>query len=178
MVERPRPAAEPSLVFVGKLGRPHGLRGELILEGVTLTAEELEQIRSFTWRGPDGSKRPLVLEAVRGAASRPLARFTGIHGRDQAATLTRGELWAERSALPDPGPEAVYTFQILGLRVRHEDGRELGVVTDVLRTGAHPVWVVRGERELMVPAAPTVVKHVDLAAGIITVALPAGLEDL
>jgi 16S rRNA processing protein RimM len=178
MVEQGRPATEPSLVLVARLGRPHGLRGEIVLESVSLTAEELERVGTFTWRGPDGSTRPLVLRNVRGAASRPLAHFTGVADRDQAATLTRGELWAEPNVLPDPGPDAVYTFQIMGLRVVLEDGRELGVVADVLRTGAHPVWIVRGARELMIPAAPTVVKHVDLAAGVITVALPAGLEEL
>ena len=140
--------------------------------------DELQRIPGFTWRGPDGSTRPLELESVRGAMSRPLARFAGIRDRDQAAALTRGELWAEAAALPDPGPETVYTFQIVGLRVVQEDGRELGVVADVLRTGTHPVWVVHGARELLVPAAPHVVKQVDLAAGVITVALPPGLEDL
>jgi len=178
MVEQGRPAAEPGLVLVAKLGRPHGVRGEILLEGVSLATDELEQIATFTWRGPDGSTRALVLESVRGAVSRPLARFAGIRDRDQAAALTRGELWAEPAVLPDPGPEAVYTFQIVGLRVVEEGGRELGIVADVLRTGAHPVWVVRGAREIMVPAAPHVVKQVDLAAGVITVALPAGLEDL
>lgn len=178
MVEQGRPAAEPGLVLVAKLGRPHGVRGEILLESVSLAADELERIPRFTWRGPDGSKRSLVLEGVRGAASRPLARFAGIRDRDQAAALTRGELWAEPAALPDPGPEAAYTFQIVGLRVVLEDGRELGVVADVLPTGAHPVWIVRGARDLMVPAAPPVVKQVDLAAGVITVALPPGLEDL
>jgi 16S rRNA processing protein RimM len=105
-------------------------------------------------------------------------RFAGVADRDQAAALTRGDLWAEPGALPDPGPGVAYTFQLLGLRVVEQDGRELGLLAEVLRTAAHPVWVVRGARELLVPATETVVKHVDLAAGVITVALPAGLEDL
>ena len=84
----------------------------------------------------------------------------------------------ERERLPDPGPGVAYTFQLLGLRVETDEGRMLGTLEDIIQTGAHPVYVVRGERELMIPAAPEVLKRVDLAAGVITVVLPAGLEDL
>ena len=48
----------------------------------------------------------------------------------------------------------------------------------MIATGANPVYVVRGEREWLVPASPGVVQNVDLAAKTITVELPAGLEDL
>ena len=59
-----------------------------------------------------------------------------------------------------------------------EEGRTLGVLEDILPTGAHPVYVVRGMKELLVPAAPGVVLRVDTAARVIIVALPAGLEEL
>jgi 16S rRNA processing protein RimM len=107
-----------------------------------------------------------------------LVRFEGVTVREQAAELTNGELWAEREALPDPGPGTAYTFQLLGLRVETEAGRSLGAIAEVISTGAHPVYMVRGERELLVPGAPGVVKRVDLGAGLMVVALPAGLEEL
>ena len=140
--------------------------------------EELERVRAFTWRGPGAPPRVLALESARPVTGRILVSFAGVNDRDQAATLTRGELLAERALLPDPGPGLAYTFQIVGLKVVEEDGREIGVVADVLRTGAHPVWVVRGLREVLIPATPQVVRKVDLDAGRITVALPAGLEEL
>jgi 16S rRNA processing protein RimM len=58
------------------------------------------------------------------------------------------------------------------------DGRELGTIADVVTTGAHPIYIVRGDRELLVPVIPDVVRKVDLTARVVTVALPAGLEDL
>jgi 16S rRNA processing protein RimM len=167
------------LVLIGLLGRPHGLRGEISLDRTTLSPDELERIRVFTWRGRGRQpERELTLESVRPTHDRILIRFSGVIDRDQAAVLTRGELLADRAALPDPGPEMAYTFQLVGLRVIEVSGRELGVVTEIMRTGAHPVWVVRGDRELLVPANPSVIRHVDLEAGVATVALPAGLEDL
>jgi 16S rRNA processing protein RimM len=167
-----------ALVIVGRLGRPHGLAGELGLDGCSLTPEELTAVGSFTWRGRGQEPRQLTLAEVRPVHMRLLVRFAGVHDRDRAAELTNGELLAEASALPDPGPDVAYTFQLIGLRVQTEEGRLLGTLQDVVATGAHPIYVVQGDRELLVPATGEIVKRVDLSGGVITVALPAGLEDL
>lgn len=167
-----------SLVRIGRLGRPHGVRGEMLLDGSSLAPQELEAIGDFTWRGAKGETRPLVLAGVRPADRRLIVSFRGVDDRERAATLTLGELMTERDRLPDPGPETAWTFQLLGLAVVTADGRALGTLADVIDTAAHPIYVVRGERELLVPAAPHVLKRVDLEAGVITVELPAGLEDL
>ncbi|TMQ73042.1 MAG: 16S rRNA processing protein RimM [Candidatus Eisenbacteria bacterium] len=165
-------------VRIGQLGRAHGVHGEIALDGVSLTPEELEQLRSFTWRKSGVAERALVLEAVRPMHGRLLVRFSGFTQRERVAELTLGELWVERSKLPPPGPGEAYTFQLVGLRVVDSAGRELGVLREIMRTGAHPIWVVRGERELLVPAAAPIVRNVDLEAGVITVDLPPGLEQL
>ena len=167
-----------SLVRVGRLGRAHGVSGEVALEGSALSPHELHRVKRFVWRGRRGETLPLTLETARPAHTRVLVRFAGYRDRDRAASLTLGELLAEREALPDPGPETAYTFQLIGFEVRTADGRALGVLEDIIQTGAHPVYVVRGQRELLIPAAGEVVRGVDLTAGTITVELPAGLEDL
>ncbi|HEY3215459.1 MAG TPA: ribosome maturation factor RimM [Candidatus Eisenbacteria bacterium] len=167
-----------TLVRIGRLGRAHGLRGEVVLEGTALTTRELGQVGSFTWRGASGETRSLTLEGVRPATGSMLVRFAGIGDRDQAAALTRGVLFAERERLPDPGPGVAYTFQLIGLEVVTEAGRRLGVLETILESGAHPIYVVRGDKELLIPATPQVVRNVDLDSRRITVTLPAGLEDL
>ncbi|HEY2955086.1 MAG TPA: ribosome maturation factor RimM [Candidatus Eisenbacteria bacterium] len=166
------------LVRIGRLSRAHGLRGELTLEGSALSAVELHSIGRFTWRGRGGETLALTLETARPAHDRVLVRFAGYDDRDRARTLASGDLLAEREQLPDPGPGMAYTFQLLGLEVRTVAGRRLGTLEEVISTGANPVYVVRGEREWLVPASPGVVQHVDLAARTLTVELPAGLEDL
>jgi 16S rRNA processing protein RimM len=166
------------LVRIGRLGRAHGLRGEVNLDGCILTALELHALRRFTWRGRRGETLALTLETARPAHDRMLVRFAGYDDRDQAATLTQGELLVEREQLPAPEPGVAYTFQLIGLEVRTAAGRRLGTLEEVISTGANPVYVVRGEREWLVPAVPGVVQHMDLAARTLTVELPAGLEDL
>jgi 16S rRNA processing protein RimM len=167
-----------SLVRIGRLGRPHGLRGEIALDGASLTVEELGTIKNFVWRGRGAEDRTLMLVEARTALPRPLLRFSGCASRDAASDLTNGELWAERDRLPDPGPGIAYTFELIGCRVVADDGRELGTLEDIWSTGAHPIYVVQGEKELLLPAHPGVVKNVDLAARIITVTPPRGIEEL
>ena len=118
------------LVLVGRIGRTHGVQGEVTLTRSSLSVAELMGVGTFVWRGPRGESIDLVLEGARPAHTRVLARFRGFAGRDEAAVLTNGELWAEAERLPDPGPGTVYAFQLVGLRVETEDGRDLGVLED------------------------------------------------
>jgi len=128
--------------------------------------------------GEGRATRTLTLESARPNNQRIIVHFAGFSDRDQAAVLVNGALLAEQSALPDPGPGVAYTFQLIGLEVRDTGGRVLGALEDIVKTGAHPIYVVKGEREWLIPAAPEVLLNVDLAQRTITVALPAGLEEL
>lgn len=163
---------------MARCGRTHGLSGDLFLDQIWLTPEELAQVDQFVWVGRNGQERRLRLFEARAMGHRMVARFHGISTREAAQELVNGELRADPKRLPDPGPGQAYTFQLLGLRMVNLDGRELGVVKDVLRTGAHPVYVVQGAREILVPSVGPIVKQVDLEKGVITVELPAGLEEL
>jgi len=165
-------------VRIGRIGRPHGLRGEVSLDGSHLTVEELMVVGEFEWRGRGVAPRRVRLTSVREALPRPLLTIEGVHSRQAASELTNGELWVERERLPDPGPRVAYTFQLIGCRVVTEDGKELGTLEDLWPTGAHPVYVVRGEREWLLPGHEEVIRRVDLQAKLITVRPPAGIEDL
>jgi len=172
-----RVADTDSKVVLGRVGRPHGLKGSVAIEGSSLTMDELREIGSFTWRNRAGETRELTLKEVRGTDLRPLLRFRESSSRDLAAELTNGELLIEREQLPDPGPDQVYSFQLIGLAVVTEDGRSLGEIVDV-QQGAQSIYVVKGEKELMIPATDAFVKSVDLTERRVTVTLPEGLEEL
>ena len=164
-------------VRIGRIGRPHGLAGDVTLDGASLTAQELMKVRTFLWKGR-AEDRTLMLTEARDAVPRPLLRFAGVATREQAAALTNGDLWADREQLPDAGPGVAWTFQLVGCRVVREDGEPLGVLEAVWNTGVHPIYVVRGEREWLLPAHAEVVRNVDLEAGVITVRPPAGIEEI
>jgi len=166
-----------SKVVLGRIGRPHGLKGSVGLEGSSLTADELRSIGSFTWRNRAGETQELTLKEVRGTEQRPLLRFREASSRELASKLTHGELLIERDQLPDPGPDQAYTYQLIGLEVVTADGRHLGEIVDV-QQGAQAIYVVRGEKELLIPATDAFVQSVDLTERRVTVTLPEGLEEL
>ena len=156
----------------------HGLAGELTLFGCSLTADEVLAIGSFHRRDAHGGTQALTLERVRPVHGHLLVGFRGYPDRGRAAELAQGDLLADAASLPDPGPDTAYVYQLIGLEVVTVDGRRLGTVAEVMQTGAHPIYVVRGEREILVPATTEVVRRVDLEHGVITVSLPLGLEEL
>ena len=167
-----------ALVRIGRIGRAHGLNGEMALDDSPLSLEELQALGGVTWRGRDGAEQPVTITAIRPTLGRFLVTFGGFRNRAAARALTLGELYIEAARLPDPGPGTAYAFQLIGLAVDTEDGRRLGVLESILPTGANPVYIVRGEREWLIPATEHVLRKVDLAKGVITVVLPPGLEDL
>ena len=168
-----------SAVFIGRVGRPHGVDGELYVDRTALTAAELLAVGKVEWRSPRGERRPFKIAGARDTHDKLLVKFGGVFVREAAATLTNGELWAEADQLPDPGPGTAYTFQLVGLRVVDAAGNDLGVVREVMTTTAQPLYVIEhAGRERLVPGVPPFLKHVDIAAGVITLELPPGFEDL
>jgi len=167
------------LVFLGRVGRPHGVAGEVYVDRTSLTAEEWLAVGRLQWRGRGGVTRSLVLTEMRATHDRLLARFEGIGLREAAAELVNGELWGDAAKLPDPGPGVAYAFQMVGMKVVTVDGRELGILRDISFHAARPLYQVeRDGKEILVPGHEPFVKHVDLAAGVITVELPPGFEEL
>lgn len=107
----------------------------------------------------------LKIERLRTVSGKTVVKLSGVDDRNAAEAL-RGQLLevpeAELMALP---PDTYFHHQIVGLTVMTTDGRELGAVTEILQTGSNDVYVVRGEREYLIPAIGDVVKEVDLRAG-------------
>ena len=67
---------------------------------------------------------------------------------------------------------------MIGLAVETEAHRQLGVLESIVPTGANPIYIVQGEREWLIPATAEVVRNVDFTRRVITVSLPAGLEEI
>ena len=106
-----------------------------------------------------------------------LVRFAEAVDRDGAAALTNGRLLVESDRLPDPGPDMAYNFQLIGLEVFTQEGRPVGTVAEIWPTPAHPVLVVRGSGEVLIPSVPEFVKSVSLLDRRITVKLLPGMEE-
>lgn len=161
---------------VGRILRPHGIRGELVLEVYTDLVFSIEKGRSV-FLGLDRSLH--IVRSIRSHRDRVLLGIANCVDRDTAEGYRDQEVFivAEEA---EPLEEGVYFhWQILGLDVLTEDGRSLGKIVKIHETGANDVYIVRDEsgNELLLPAIEAVVRRVDLESGRILVHLLPGLEN-
>jgi 16S rRNA processing protein RimM len=177
-------------VVVGRIGRPHGIRGEVVIGvrtdepdlrfavGATLDARSTPD-DAGPENGPGGER--LTVASVRWHSGQLLVAFAGITDRTAAAELTGSWLSVDSSQLPDTGdPDEFRDYELIGLSVRTCAGDPVGVVTDVLHYGQDLLVVRRqGEPggEALVPFVTAIVPEVDLGAGVVVIDPPPGLLD-
>lgn len=166
-------------VVVGRIGRPHGVKGEVSVE---LRSDEPE--RRFTvgavlstrsavsQAAPAERPRTLTVRARRWHHSRLLVTFAELADRD-AAEAVRGlllEVEVDPAESPED-PEEYYDHQLVGLRMVTTGGREVGEVVEVLHSPAQDLLSVRGDEglEILVPFVARFVPEVDLPGGRILV---------
>jgi 16S rRNA processing protein RimM len=171
--------AEPA-VTIGRVARPHGLLGEMVVRDTPFKAEEFSQLGTVQLVSPRGELLGAFdVEAVRQFGEALLVRFGGVDDVDRARELRGTQVRVERRTLPATEEDEVYYVDLVGLEVREESGRVLGRIARVLPTGAHEVLEVSGgEGILLVPYHPDVVLGWDRDAGRLSVRLPAGLEEV
>jgi len=111
--------------------------------------------------------RPAAVEHAAPAGRFVVMKLAGIDTPAAAAALRGATLQIPAADARPLPPAHYYVFQIVGLRVRTPDGRPVGEVVDVLRTGSNDVYVVRSPdgREVLLPAIEGVVEVIDLAEG-------------
>jgi 16S rRNA processing protein RimM len=172
------PLEQPRFLLLGRVLRPHGVRGELRIDIMTAYPERILP-GLIVNIGPDPAADDVPeyeITKVRRHHQYLILQVDGVDDRD-AADLLR-ELYV-MVALEDAVPlddDEFYLFQAIGLAVYTDDGEPLGAVVDVLETGANDVYVVQGPRgEVLLPAIDECIVDVDVDAGKMTVHLMDGL---
>ncbi len=168
-------------LVVGRVGRPHGLRGELAVEVRTDDPDRRFAAGSVLATDP-AERGPLTVAEARWQSGRLLVRFAGCDDRSAAQAL-RGTVLVIDSAELEPlaGPEEFYDHQLTGLRVETVGGEHVGTVADVLHHG-QDLLVVRGPgtrpgAEILIPFVAAIVPEVDLPGGRLVIDPPPGLLD-
>jgi 16S rRNA processing protein RimM len=179
----------PETIAVGRILRPHGLRGEVTVEVLTDAPRRLDPGSSLLLVRAGEAPVPLVVvgrraqgtpdrgEGVPGRTRRDLAllRFAGVDDRDGAEALRGAWLEVERSRVPPAPPGTYYRFELLGCRCVN-GGEELGEVLEVVEDGGGLLLLVSdGRREVPVPFVARFLRAVDVERRRIDLDLPPGL---
>ena len=167
-------------VRVGRLTKPHGLKGALKVELYTDDPDrrftpgaifDLQVPTSSPWHG-----KTLELIELRFYNGSPVGFFVGVSDRSAAETLVKEILWVDQdpTQLPEES-DAWYDYQLVGLRALR-DGVEVGRVARVEHFPAQDLLVIATETgDVLVPFVAAIVPAVDIVAGTVTLTPPAGL---
>jgi 16S rRNA processing protein RimM len=155
-----RPSSEPAFLVLGKLRRAHGVRGEIPLE---LYSQLLELLvpDSVVYIGEQ--HQAYTIESARWKQDFLLLKFAGIDDRTVVSTLTNELVYVKTGQLP-PLPEGdFYYHELIGLKVYETDGHYLGVLMEVLETGANDVYLIQDDdgEEILIPATEEMILEID-----------------
>jgi 16S rRNA processing protein RimM len=168
-------------LVVGRIARPHGVRGEVAVE-VRTDDPELRLAAGSVLRTEPAGPGPLTITRAHWHSGRLLLSFDGIDDRDRAEELRGVLLVVDSGELEDiTDPDEFRDYQLIGLQVFGPGDEHVGTVSDVLHFGQDLLVVAgagqRAGTEIMVPFVAELVPQVDLAGGRIVIDPPTGLLD-
>lgn len=180
------------MLVVGRIGKPHGIRGEVTVE-VRTDEPETRFAPGSVLRTEPGANVPahpgayqvpgeLTVEASRWHQGRMLlVAFEGVLDRNVAEALRGTLVGVDRADVAPPtDPEEFHDHQLVGLAVVTPAGERLGEIVRIDHAPAADLLVLRrpGRRDVLIPFVQAIVPEVDLAGGRVVVDPPSGLLDL
>jgi len=163
---------------VARIGKPHGIRGEVTVQVQTDNPEERfsagEELIVI-----DGPVKSLTVKNARWNKTILLLSFQEINDRNQAETLRGARLEIEVSDEPEDDSDEWYEHELLDLKVMLE-GEQVGVITALRTNPAQDLLVFEDTdgNEVYLPFVDEFVPEVDPEAGIVVITPPAGLLTL
>ena len=168
----------PETVAVGRVLRPHGVRGEVVVEVLSDVPARFQKGSRVT--GVREGAPPLLLTVATGRVHKTgaVVRFEGYDDRDRAGELRGLDLEVPRAEVPKARRGTYYQFELLGCLCR-DHGQELGRVVEVVEDGGGVMLIVEGEgRRIPVPFVKELLRKVDVVHGVIDLRLPEGLLEI
>lgn len=168
------------MVLVGRIARPHGLRGQVVVNPETDFVEERFRPGERLWTRTGGRETALTIASARIQNGRPVIAFQGRSRLEDVEPLAGLELRVPEDTLRPLEPGRYYEHQLVGCIVETVEGVVLGPVVRVEGgPGGSRLAVDRtGEEEVLIPLAVEICVDIDVAAGRIRVEAPEGLLDL
>lgn len=171
---------EHKWIECGRAGRPFGVRGELVVDWSSGTCPVEAGVGSvYVCEGGD-AYRPFIILSSRKHGKRHVVQIEGFVTRMDAEALCNEVFFLPEDQLEELGDNHYYAYQIVGLEVVTADGKLLGTVTDIQKTGANDVYEVtppggNHKNSFYIPAVDHIVREIDLEKKRMIVELIEGL---
>ncbi len=167
------------MLRVGVIASTHGVKGEVKVFPTTDDAARFKQLKEVLL--DTGKERlPLTIEHVKFFKNMVILKFKGYDSINDIEKYRSKDLLIFRENAVELGPDEYFITDLIGLEVMTDQGETLGVMKDVLETGANDVYVVELEsgKELLVPAIGECILDVNLEERTMKIHLLEGLLEL
>lgn len=168
-----------NLLRVGVITSTHGVRGEV---KVFPTTDDMNRFKKLKTVILDLGKeqKTLTIEQVKFFKNMVILKFKGLDNINDVEMWRQKDLLITRDQAVKLQPDENFIVDLIGLKVKTDEGNELGTMIDVLQTGANDVYVVKmnSGKEILLPAIKDCILNVDLENGEMLVHVLDGLLDL
>lgn len=163
---------------IGVITQTHGIKGEVKVFPTTDDVKRFKRLEKVTI--DSGKKRfETEIESVKFFKQFVILKFKGFDTIEDIQPYKQAKLLVDREHAVRLRKDEYFVADLIGTKVVSDEGTELGVMTDVIETGANDVYVVKNSEgeEILFPAIKDCVKEVDLENGVITLHVMDGLLD-
>lgn len=167
---------------VGVITGTHGIKGLVKVLPFTDDPGRFAHMHDVTAVCVNGERIPLEISHVGAHKDRILVSFKGMDNINLVEHLKGAELYVERKNAAPLDENEYYFADLIGMKVVRDLGgeeQEIGILTDIMQTGANDVYIVRTEKghEMLIPAIRDCIESVDVDAGLMKVRLLPGMEE-
>ena len=164
---------------VGRIGRPHGLKGQVVVNPESDFVEERFAKGATVWTRSNAGEERLTVSSLRVQNGRPIVGFAGFDRIEDVERLAGLELRVPEDSLQPLQPGTYYEHQLIGCFVETTAGDAVGEVTKVEGGAGASRVVVDGPRgEILIPLAVDICVEIDVANQRIRIDAPEGLLEL
>jgi 16S rRNA processing protein RimM len=137
-------------IIIGQFGRVHGIRGQIRVHPFTQESEKLlayndwHRFENETWIPTERTEQHIAHQTL-------LVKIKGFETREEAMLLTNLKIAVKKEQLPHLESDEFYCFELIGMEVFNTQDVALGIIVDVLQTGANDVLVIQGSQRHLIP---------------------------
>ncbi|MDF2564073.1 MAG: Ribosome maturation factor rimM [Massilibacillus sp.] len=162
-----------SKVIIGRIGAPHGVRGEVRIIPLTDFPDRFQNLKSVFI----DEQIKLEINNVKYNKQFIILKFKGIDNRSDIDPLKGKLIQVDRKDVPPLAAGEYYNFDIIGLEVYNEKNERLGKIEQILKTGSNDVYIANNAgKQTLIPALKKVVTNIDIEAGRMDIILQEEME--
>jgi 16S rRNA processing protein RimM len=162
---------EPVFLSIGKLRRSHGLNGDILMDVATHFPERIVKGKKI-FVGEDHQEE--TIENVRTANKNIIIKLASVNSPEDVVPYRNQTVYISTDGLPELPDGEYYHHELIGLSVVTDNNEMVGVISEILETGANDVYIVKtpDNNEVLIPVVFEYVLEYLLDEGKIRVRLP------